>query len=175
MTTRWPSRCTWAIGGSPPPPLSLGCAVLLLFLLPEAAPSLKIKMWYWDYYLNWACDWTQLRSLDTFLRFWQSDVKIDSSCGHSRQAFEVNSLASYICYLPSGVLCLFSSVSPRPLLSVAGFRLHPGISPGGCETTAPQMLLGNMCYKPRSEEPGFWKQHLWLDLKGKHSCYYCSW
>lgn len=95
----WPESWTGALEGSSPLALFLQCAFACLpcSLLPEASQghSLEWIMWWWWDYLDCVPDWTQLRLLYRFLRFWQASVEIYLSCGHKRQ----DSKVKFPCFL----------------------------------------------------------------------------
>ena len=129
---------------SPPPPLhALECALHLLSLIWEAAPRTQP----WDgnvVRLNRVCDDLVKASvhvtehdkaaLSTFKTWWV-DAEI-WSCSCPGQA----SLSKFPCSLKSPPTNLepsafFSLVSPSPPWMGAGFRLHPGSSQRGCDST----------------------------------------
>ena len=77
-------------------PTVLGVWVLLLSCSHKLFQgySLEMERWCWGS-LDWVCDWTQVRPIFKFLRFWQGSEEIYSSCNCLRQALYVN----YLCLL----------------------------------------------------------------------------
>lgn len=73
----WSISCTWAIGGSSPPPLSLECGLPLLSPFPEAAA--RTQPWDNDVVMRLSGWYTWLNpvktSIETF-KIWQWDLLI---------------------------------------------------------------------------------------------------
>lgn len=89
MTT---SSWTWVIRGSwSPTPCPW-----------NVHPRLKRAMCCWDHW-DPVHDWTQLRPLYKFLRFWRTGGEFSSSCSHPGQAPLLIKLATY----QAGVVCCF--------------------------------------------------------------------
>lgn len=132
VTSDWPMSWTWAVRGSAPPLLpSPEHTFCPPFLQREQfqGHSLERVSCCWDH-LDSVRDWTQLRPLYNLLRFWRVGAEIYLSCGHSRWASYVSSLAYYMCHLPIWSRLPLPSVSPCPACMGTGFRFHAGNSWG---------------------------------------------